>query len=297
MVTTKNTIPVYDISSLRDHKQMVQEVIAEPFAPYLAVHPNLHAPHGHSFYHIVIFTKGDGYHSIDFEKFAVVPGQIYFMCPGQVHSWHFTGDVDGYVINFSEDFFYHFLANDRYLDQFTFFRGIAADSVRSLFGPTLLAVISLIENIVSETANPVFLTADMVRLYLAELFITVERIATDRIPGSVPQQNQLILYNFRKLTNNYYDQKRLPKEYAEMLYITPNHLNAICKDLLNKSAGEVIRERVLLEAKRLLVNYDLAISMIADRLSFVDNSHFTKFFKKYTGATPEYFRQGSRSII
>jgi AraC-like DNA-binding protein len=47
----------------------------------------------------------------------------------------------------------------------------------------------------------------------------------------------------------------------------------------------------LLEAKRLLVNLDLNIAEIADRLNFNDNSYFTKFFKKYTALTPEEFRR------
>jgi AraC family transcriptional activator of pobA len=53
----------------------------------------------------------------------------------------------------------------------------------------------------------------------------------------------------------------------------------------------VIRNRVILEAKRLLVNLDLNITEIAGKLNFADNSYFTKFFKKYTGQTPEEFRK------
>ena len=77
-----------------------------------------------------------------------------------------------------------------------------------------------------------------------------------------------------------------------MLYVTPNHLNALCQDLLGKSAGEVIRERILLEAKRQLVNASAGIADVGYDLGFTDNSYFTKFFKKYTGTTPEAFRRG-----
>jgi len=65
--------------------------------------------------------------------------------------------------------------------------------------------------------------------------------------------------------------------------------------MLGKSAGEVIRDRVILEAKRLLVNLDLTITNIAGKLNFADNSYFTKFFKKYTGQTPEDFRKNTLS--
>ena len=57
------------------------------------------------------------------------------------------------------------------------------------------------------------------------------------------------------------------------------------------SAGTLIRERVILEAKRLLINLDLMVSEIADKLNFDDQSYFIKFFKKYEGITPEKFRK------
>jgi AraC-like DNA-binding protein len=61
--------------------------------------------------------------------------------------------------------------------------------------------------------------------------------------------------------------------------------------VLGLSAGEVIRNRTLLEAKRLLTNPRLNISEIAFNLNFSDNSYFTKFFKKIEGITPEEFRK------
>mgnify|MGYP001608602554 CR=1 FL=1 len=84
---------------------------------------------------------------------------------------------------------------------------------------------------------------------------------------------------------------RLPKQYAELLYITPNHLNALCNDVLGVPAGEVIRNRIILEAKRLLINNDMTVLEIANHLNFADNSYFTKFFKKLEGITPEEFRK------
>lgn len=83
----------------------------------------------------------------------------------------------------------------------------------------------------------------------------------------------------------------MPKEYAALLYITPNHLNALCKDVLGLSAGEIIRNRVVLEAKRLLVNPGFSVGDVARELHFADVSYFVKFFKKYTDATPEVFRK------
>jgi AraC-like DNA-binding protein len=76
-----------------------------------------------------------------------------------------------------------------------------------------------------------------------------------------------------------------------MLYVTPNHLNVLSRDMLGRSAGEIIRDRVLLEAKRLLTNAAMTSAQIADELNFQDNSYFNRFFKKYEGVTPEEFRR------
>src|SRR6185312_14343472 len=121
---SRETIPVYDICSLSNQRSLQQELLAERFGAYLKRHdPALHYPHRHSFYHLVLFTKGSGSHTIDFTRFTVRPFEIYFMVPGQVHSWQFKGETDGYIINFSENFFRSFLLNPNYLERFNFFSG------------------------------------------------------------------------------------------------------------------------------------------------------------------------------
>lgn len=291
MQKVKKTIPVYDICSLHDADDRQNDVIAQTFAEYLHIHPNLSASHRHSFYHFLLFTKGSGYHTVDFEQFPVNAGQIYFMIPGQVHSWNFEGEADGYIINFSEDIFRSFLTNQEYLEQYPFFRGFAKDSVIQLNEQVAADIATIFQQIIAEVKEDNSQSMDMICARLISLFILVNRTNGIVANRQIPIQNQLTLFNFRKLVNTYYAEKRLPKEYAAILYVTPNHLNALCNDLLGISAGELIRDRVLLEAKRLLVNVDISISEIAYQLNFTDNSYFTKFFKKYTGVTPEEFRK------
>lgn len=285
-----------DICSLHSTNQLSKEVIAEPFGEYLRAHPNLHLPHRHSFFHIVLFTAGGGTHNIDFQQFAVVPGQIYFMKPGQVHSWSFEDEMDGYVINFSEDIFNQFLANSHYLEQFSFFRGVANECVINLEPEGYDRAKMLMSAIVTEVHHPQPMTQDAILNHLLTLFIIAQRCATLHLPATHKPQNQVLLQNFRKLVDMHFAEKRLPKDYATLLYITPNHLNALSNDLLGKSAGEVIRDRILLEAKRLLINADITIAEIASVLDFTDNSHFTRFFKKYTGLTPDGFRKECSTV-
>ncbi|MFD0750964.1 helix-turn-helix domain-containing protein [Mucilaginibacter calamicampi] len=283
----KTNIPVYDICSLTNNSK--DDILISRFAHYLSVHKNLFIPHKHSFYHLVYFTQGGGSQTIDFEYVAVKPDQIYFMIPGQVHNWDFEGHVDGYIINFSAAFFQSFLLKAGYLDELPFFSGIVADSVIDIPADMQTIIPALFEELVKENAGEQLLKADMIRAILLKLFIAVSRLGNKH--DNVPAYNYTLLRNFQKLIEKNYTTLKLPKEYAELLFITPNHLNALCSAMLGIPAGEVIRNRIALEAKRLLINRELGIAEIADQLNFADNSYFTKFFKKQAGVTPEEFRK------
>jgi len=284
-------LPVYSIHNLKESRFSPKDFMADHFPHYLEEHKDLRFPHKHSFYQLVYFAGGGGSHSIDFIHFPVQPGQLYFMIPGQVHSWDFEGQPDGFIVNFSEQYLSDFLANPRYLEQFTFFSGIAQEQVIVLPEPVRPAMEQLLQEIVREGNTADALKDDMVRTALVQLFILVNRHTGVGTAKQTTHYNTVVLRNFQKLIDQHYKEKKLTKDYAAMLYITPNHLNALCKDVTGRSAGELIRDRVLLEAKRLLINARLTISQIATELQFMDNSYFSKFFKKYEGVTPEIFRK------
>jgi len=281
--------PVYDICTLSDFRQ--DDILVSRFAPYLHHHKNLHAAHRHTFYHVVFFTDGAGSHSIDFENFVVRPNQIYFMIPGQVHSWSFEGFTDGYIINFSDSFFQSFLLNASYLEKFPFFSGDVNDAVINLSHDLHPQIKNLFEKIIKEWESSPMQTTDLMRVLMLQVFILINRFSAGGNSKGPVSYNQTLLKNFQKLIEVHYKNLKLPKDYAALLYITPNHLNAICKDLLGLQAGELIRNRTMLEAKRMLTNQQLTITEIAFELNFSDNSYFTKFFKKTEGVTPEEFRK------
>ncbi len=78
--------------------------------------------------------------------------------------------------------------------------------------------------------------------------------------------------------------------YAAKLAVTPDRLNDHVKRAAGVTAGHLIRQRVLTEAKRQLVFTNLSIGEIAYDLAFADPSHFARFFRKQTGTTPQAFR-------
>lgn len=287
----KNVIPVYDIGSLTAISE--DDILVSRFGVYSESHQHLHCPHRHNFYHIVLFTEGGGTHSIDFETFEVKPWEIYFMVPGQVHSWSFEGRVDGYVVNFSSTYFQSFLLVTDYLQKFNFFKGMVNDSVLYIPADWQSSIEALFEEILNAYNQHKIFTEDYIRVLLLKMFIKISELVVIKPVKYVSSYNYTLFKNFQQLIEQNYTTLRLPREYAQLLYITPNHLNSLCNDLLGMSAGEVIRNRVILEAKRLLVNLDLSITEISYQLNFNDNSYFTKFFKKYVGSTPEEFRKNN----
>ena len=290
----KEKIPIYNIANLTAKPLDPVDFMIEDFGAYVGRQsPHLHWPHRHVFYHLVCFTGGSGSHTIDFEKFPVEEGQIYFMTPGQVHSWSFGQQPAGYVINFSVDFLRNFLLSPNYLDRFTFFSGSSGDSVVMMSPAVREKVDGILASLLKDYQQRADIDPDLLRTELLQLFLTVQAGIEKEKPAHPPafNQKQQLLLNWKKLIEQHYKTLRRPSEYAELLFVTPNHLNALCQDLLGRSAGEVIRERVLLEAKRLLTNAGMTATEIAYELNFQDNSYFNRFFKKYEGLTPEEFRR------
>jgi len=285
----KSNIPVYDLSTFEQYKN--QGIYIGQFGAYSKLYKQFHSTHRHSFYHLVYFLKGTGKQHIDFITFNIKPGQIYFMTPGQVHNWIFDTEPDGYIVNFSKDYFSSFLHKANYLENFPFFKGTALRQVISVDHLTSGKISYLFEEMLKEGLFTPLFNDDLVKTLLLQLFIYINRTQPPEDSKKVNSYNHILLKNFEELIELNFSTSKFPKQYAALLHITPNHLNAICKDIVNKSAGQLIRERIMLEAKRLLINMDLSIAQIAEKLNFKDESYFIKFFKKYEELTPEKFRK------
>lgn len=282
--------PTFGIGNLMAEKSKDELWVADRFKQYLSNNPHLQVAHGHSYYHLLYFTQGSGEHVIDFTHHPVKKGAIYFMKPGQVHNWYFTSPADGFVINFSDGFFEQAFIRSQVLEHFPFWEPMTGPQVIQLAAPVQKRVEAVFEQILAEQTGGAAMNREMMAAMLLQLFITVKR-SMPAVEATPVSYNATLMRNFQQLIERNYAVLKLPKEYAALLYITPNHLNALCKDHLGVAAGELIRRRILLEAKRLLVNMELSIHEIASRLNFQDSSYFIKFFKKDTGITPEAFRK------
>jgi AraC-like DNA-binding protein len=87
----------------------------------------------------------------------------------------------------------------------------------------------------------------------------------------------------------YFKSKKYPHEYALLMNLSEKHLNRISKECLNKTTTDLIAERIILEAKRLLIHSKHTVTEVASELGYDDNSYFSRFFKKNSGETPVEF--------
>ncbi|MFV0233625.1 AraC family transcriptional regulator [Empedobacter falsenii] len=288
---TKKLFPTYDICNLNTEKNSNELFSIDHFRGYVDSNPHLQEVHSHKYYHLVYFTEGSGEHLIDFEKFEAKSGTMYFMKPGQVHQWYFKEKYDGFVVNFSDNFFDWIGINSSILQKFQFLQSILVeDHVVEVSKDLQQKISNYFEEMIHENYQDDQFSNLKIGFHLMNLFIDIER-SLEGVNVKEDDYQSVLINNFQSLIEQNFKKKKLPKEYAELLYITPNHLNALCKDVLGNSAGELIRSRVVLEAKRLLVNKEISVTEIAYLLNFQDASYFVKFFKKYTGFTPEQFRK------
>jgi len=229
-------------------------------------------------------------------RIKVRPFALYFIMPGQVHSWSFSEDVKGFALFFKLDFYTNY-TRERHLGKNPLFNSSSLCNYLQLDPKAEGALVNLLDLMHGEFQNNNPGREEVLRNGLDMLLVRIARYCdqnTLRAPiHSLSQQvarlQRLIETNFREM--------RLPNEYAEKMNISPKHLNALCKRTLNKTVTDLIHERVILEAKRLLAFTDLRIKEVADDLGFNDKSYFLRFFKKRTGVTPEQFRKDSSNKV
>jgi AraC family transcriptional activator of pobA len=249
--------------------------------------PHVNVPHAHDFYLLLYITEGTGTHTVDLVTYELRPGSLFFLAPGQVHHWQLSAEVRGYVVFFNSDFYLFRYPGSRLYD-FPFFD--SAHSPVLYLSPAETEIRLLLERLFTEYAEPHANQAEVFRSYL---HLCLE-LAARHYTGEPAAGASLALQQIRQfgaLLNTHYRSKRSVRDYAELLHVSANHLNALCRRQLNKTASTLIHERVIVEAQRLLTHSSLSVAQVAYELGFEDASYFVRYFRTYAGTTPEAFRQ------
>ncbi|MBB4119198.1 AraC-like DNA-binding protein [Mesonia hippocampi] len=248
--------------------------------------------HKHNFYLCVLFTKGEGIHEIDFSSYPIKPGKVFFLRPGQTHAWKFTSPPEGYIFFHSKEF-YELKFLEHKLKSFPFYYSFQNPPVLTLSKKSVDFLQKKYEEIYHEFQhNEAFRALKIVNL-INGIYIDLlrEYTATINLEKFISVNYLTILENLEQLINTYFLKEKLPRFYADKLSITTKHLNRVVKETISKTTSELIADRILLEAKRMMVHSDESLTNIASLLEFSDYAYFSKIFKAKTGLTPSNFRK------
>lgn len=283
--------PIYNIQRFNCNS-VNSDLYINTFKNHLIDHNFLEEPHRHNSYVLVFFTKGSGTHEIDFDIFTIQPGSMFFLQPGQMHHWNLSDDVEGFVIFYSQEM-YNLYFGQKTIGEYPFYSSM--DNKPEMFFDISesKAILPYFESLILETQTIQLLQQDKIMNLLDIIHIEIARKYSETYFHEAHSYNVKIK-NFEVLLEQNFKIEKAASFYASRLNITVKHLNRICNEILQKTTTEVITDRVILEAKRMLMDKKFTINEIASELGFDDYSYFTRLFKKHTGMTPTNFRMVRR---
>lgn len=242
-------------------------------------------PHKHDFFIIILFDKAQGIHTIDFRDYPIGNRQIHVLFPGQVHQWDIEPGTIGYQLMVDRVFF------ERFAPYFRFsFTNYMNHPVIPLVNKSFKLLKHEFDAIKEElhTGNPL---KDLISARAAVIAAIVSQEAENLFTDFKVYQSNPRIAKFSMLIEQHFKEEKLVTFYASKLNISANYLNILCRKNLHVSATQLIQQRVLLEAKRLLQSTEFSIKEIAFELGFVDHAYFSNFFKNQTKTTPTAFRE------
>ncbi|WP_310993985.1 helix-turn-helix domain-containing protein [Aequorivita marina] len=254
-------------------------------------------PHIHSYFQIIWFKQGNGKHFIDFEAHDVIDNTILFVAKNQVHYFDHNTDYQGVLLHFNENFI---VQNDNEIDFFlksNLFNNPYLQPLCALKKPTANIFDEYITQIKREFSNPdEFGKEELLKSYLKAFLIQIQRVKqaceqTEENTAVVFDEKKIQLVKFINLIDENYIKGFTVSEYAKLLSISSRTLSDLTNQQLNKTPSQMIKERIVLEAQRLLLYSDLNVNQIGYRLGFDDPSYFVKYFKKHTKQSPSEFRK------
>lgn len=250
--------------------------------------------HRHNGNQIFLFTKGGGDHMIDFNYYPIVDNTIQFISEDQIHSLNSIDGTEGYVIVFTKEVVVlnsgdKFLFND--LPFFNKSRPPVLNPTKEEFAE-LEAMISIMLNEYSKESS---YKENILGSYISIFLLKCKSIFSETAEfKKADTASQTLHKNFFNLLEEHFIEYHKVNEYADLLNVTPNHLSETIKKVTGKTAGDIIHERLILEAKRRLLHSSITAKELAYALNFNDPSYFSRFFKANTNLSPEGFRKEIR---
>jgi len=257
------------------------------------------SPNRRQFFKIFHITSGTGILTVGLHQYNLSPGDIAFLHPDEIMSWQTTSaETGGHFCLIHPKYFGQ---TDHVLQQFRnypYFKPSQAviqlnekqsTAVNRYFG------MMLIENESDNTDRK-----EAILLHLQMILLEAKRAGKNLADAAVPESYTYI-HGFLTLLETTFQVQRpdsivkikTAAEFAEQLHVHPNYLNTLVKNQTGKTLREHIQERLLYEAKSLLVHTGWDIQTISYVLGFSGHAAFTSFFRKKENISPSEFRENA----
>ena len=246
-----------------------------------------HAHRHSNLFQAVWITAGSGKVMIDTEDYMLQEGSFCFISPGVVHSCIGSNVFEGLIMHFTPDFFISERGQQKLkqLGQGTgFFNLTLEPSHGDEIEAALLGIQTEFEKGYADWEEVVYAYLNIIATQLTR------HTHTSQSHNGTRQAGTILVQRFKKLIDAHYREYRSVKDYAAILNVTPSYLNDTVKSATGKTAGDTIRNRIILEAKRMLLFSELSVSEIAYSLKYEDTAYFWRMFKKSVGLSPGKFR-------
>lgn len=251
----------------------------------------LKSPQRVDFMLLLFVESGTAVHMVDFVEYALVPGDVLLVKPGQVQEWRLSANLQGLLLLVSP----------------------AAMGPLGGVNPRVNSLLSLdLWPVVTQAGDELFrqALADIKRLGVdlaafdggsIEIAIAHHALVTlllrlaHQFQGNVAtkeiDKNQTLYHLFTRQLDKYYRQSMGVLDHARQLGYSESALSRACLNASGYTAKQLIDRRVALEAKRLLAHSQAPVAHIAHQVGFSESTNFVKFFRRLCDETPLSFRQ------
>jgi len=252
-------------------------------------------PHRLDHHVIIVIISGNAVVRLDNIDHSVKKNDLLFIAPNTIRK---TIEVDqatkGLSVSFTDDFL---LKQGIYQSNICPFDSFSPNSTHRISLPDedasmLVSTLNFLSKKNTRNSNHPFGKEVVLHDFNSLLFeiAALYKKFSYGIKAHISRKDEIYTRFLKLLPANFKEHRNL-KFYAEQLFVTPNYLTKIVKEIVGKTAGDLIDEMVTIEAKVLLQQTSLSVSEIAGQLYFSDPFMFSKFFKKQTGSSPSVFRK------
>src|SRR5690606_38051893 len=156
----------------------------------------------------------------------VEPNCIFLLIPGQIHSFEFTKDIEGFVVYFTMDFYLHY-ARERHFDKIPLFRSIQPQTYVKTDAESMKFISVVLEEMLNELTLDLSAKEDALRNFLDILLIRINRLFDHQQIISGKVTNVVQIRKLMQLIKKHYKKIKTPRDYAKLMDVTPNHLNTL----------------------------------------------------------------------